>query len=62
MGAPDNENRAIAAEVLSAVPCSVELPAGTGKTQLIASITELAGNLEKKTLIPHPYQCRSLRY
>lgn len=61
MGAPNNENRAIAAEVLSAVPCSVELPAGTGKTQLIATITELAGNLEKRP-DPHPYQCRSLRY
>lgn len=48
MGAPDNESGALAAEVLSAAPCSVELPAGTGKTQLIASVTKLAGNLEKR--------------
>lgn len=51
MDALDNESRTLAAEVLSAAPCSIELPAGTGKTQLIASVTNLAGNLEKKTLI-----------
>lgn len=51
MDAPDNEAKALAADILSAVPCSIELPAGTGKTQLIASVTNLACNFGKKTLI-----------
>lgn len=51
MDSLDNESRTLAAEVLSAAPCSIELPAGTGKTQLIASATNLAGSLGMKTLI-----------
>lgn len=51
MDAPDNETKALAADILSTAPCSIELPAGTGKTQLIASVTNLAGSLGKKTLI-----------
>lgn len=51
MDAPDNETKALAADILSTTPCSIELPAGTGKTQLIASVTNLAGSLGKKTLI-----------
>lgn len=48
---PDNETKTLAADILSAAPCSIELPAGTGKTQLIASVASLAGGLGKKTLI-----------
>lgn len=51
MDALNNETKALAAGILSAVPCSIELPAGTGKTQLIALVASLAENLEKKTLI-----------
>ncbi|NPD32686.1 AAA family ATPase [Eggerthellaceae bacterium zg-997] len=51
MDAPDNATKALAADILSAAPCSIELPAGTGKTQLITSVTNLAGNFGKKTLI-----------
>ena len=46
-----SESRMLAADILSAVPCSIELPAGTGKTQIITSVASFAGSFEKKTLI-----------
>lgn len=51
MDASDNETKALAADILYAAPCFIELPAGTGKTQLIASVTSLAGSFGRKTLI-----------
>lgn len=40
-----------AQEVLSSAPCSVELPAGTGKTHLLCAAVALAANANERSLI-----------
>ena len=47
----DNATKGLASDILLGTPCSIELPAGTGKTQLIAAVASLAGDLGKRTLI-----------
>lgn len=47
----DNATKGLASGILLETPCSIELPAGTGKTQLIAAVASLAGDLGKRTLI-----------
>lgn len=47
----NSASMALASDILAEAPCSIELPAGTGKTQLIASIANVACALEKRTLI-----------
>lgn len=47
----DNATKELASGILLGAPCSIELPAGTGKTQLIAAVASLAGDLGKRTLI-----------
>jgi hypothetical protein len=43
--------RAAATELLEAAPCSVELPAGTGKTHLLAAAAGIAAEGGKRSLI-----------
>lgn len=51
MNSLDMREWLLASEIISSAPCSVELPAGTGKTHLIASIALYSKNLGKRTLI-----------
>jgi hypothetical protein len=43
--------RATAATIQAAMPCSVELPAGVGKTQLVAALAVLAAEQSERPLI-----------
>lgn len=47
----DDELRFTAARVLTSAPCSVELPAGTGKTHLLAAAAALAAGEGKRLLV-----------
>lgn len=47
----DDTLRETAEEVLDAVPCSVEIPAGTGKTQLLAAAVVIAADRGQRTLV-----------
>ncbi|TCJ96314.1 UvrD-helicase domain-containing protein [Nocardia alba] len=47
----DSDLRTKAAHILDAMPCALEMPAGTGKTQLVAGVTALATELGHRTLI-----------
>lgn len=41
----------LAQSLLSAAPCAVEMPAGTGKTHLLAKVVSNAASIEKRCLI-----------
>lgn len=43
--------RGTATEVLANLPCSLEMPAGTGKTQLVAAIAAVTSELGHRTLV-----------
>lgn len=43
--------RATAADVLANLPCSLEMPAGTGKTQLVAAMAAITTELGHRTLV-----------
>ena len=45
------ELRATAIEVLAHLPCSLEMPAGTGKTQLVAAMATVTAELGHRTLV-----------
>ncbi len=47
----DDSLRAAAADLLSAAPCSVEMPAGTGKTHLLAASAAVAAAAGERSLI-----------
>lgn len=47
----DDALRATAVELLAAAPCSVEMPAGTGKTHLLAAAAATAAAEGKRTLV-----------
>lgn len=47
----DDELRSAAARMLTSAPCSVELPAGTGKTHLLAAAVALAAGEGKRLLV-----------
>ena len=47
----DEALRAPAVHLLAAAPCSVEMPAGTGKTHLLAALAAVAAAGEKRSLI-----------
>jgi hypothetical protein len=46
-----DELRATATEVLAHLPCSLEMPAGTGKTQLVAATATITAELGHRTLV-----------
>lgn len=44
----------LAAEVIAAAPCSLEMPAGTGKTELLAAcVSTAAGNGQRSLVLTH---------
>jgi hypothetical protein len=47
----DDELRQQAQALLSAAPCSIEMPAGTGKTHLLAAAAAVAAESERRSLI-----------
>ena len=47
----DETSRQVTEGLLAAAPCSVTLPAGTGKTQLVAAAAALAGSEGRRSLI-----------
>jgi hypothetical protein len=47
----DDALRAVAQQVRAAMPCSIELPAGTGKTHLVAALATTAAEQGERTLI-----------
>lgn len=47
----DKVLHANAAKLLDAAPCSLEMPAGTGKTHLLAAAAATAGNKSQRSLI-----------
>lgn len=47
----DNPHRELAADLLDAAPCSVEMPAGSGKTHLVAMVAEISAGREQRCLI-----------
>lgn len=47
----DNNLRQTAMQILESAPCSIEMPAGTGKTQLVAAAATLASANGNRTLI-----------
>ena len=47
----DNTLRELAADLLDVAPCSVELPAGSGKTHLVAMVAEISAEREQRCLI-----------
>lgn len=47
----DSKLRNLAGELVSSAPCSVELPAGTGKTHLLAAAVAVAAEAGKRALV-----------
>ncbi len=47
----DDTLRIQANEILNSAPCSIEMPAGTGKTHLLAAVAAIAGEKGRRSLI-----------
>lgn len=47
----DNALHKLATDLLAAAPCSVEMPAGSGKTHLVAMVAEISAGREQSCLI-----------
>jgi len=47
----EDELRAIAHAIRGSMPCSIELPAGTGKTQIVAALAAVATELGERPLV-----------
>src|SRR5690606_8028687 len=47
----DQQLRETAMRALEAAPCSIEIPAGTGKTQLLAAAATVAAEQQRRSLV-----------